>query len=249
MKSKTVAATIYQSSAWHLFDFDETNRAIGSVTKLKSSIREYGFLDAHPIHVVKRGSRYVIIDGQHRFTAAKVLGIPVKFVICKDEDVLISRINDAQSKWTIKDHVGSLATKGNPQYQYLLNFSMSHNLPVGICAALLSHSNVKRGVGDRVRGGDFVVSNSEHAEQVALIVKEARRHVRFASHNLFIDAIRRCLGVKGFDANRFVKKMAAHPGLLIVQANLDGFLDMIETVYNYHSGQKLNIAFPARNGQ
>ncbi len=41
--------------------------------------------------------------------------------------------------------------------------------------------------------------------------------------------------------------MHAHPGLLVIQPNLDGFLGMIEHLYNYHSGDKLNIAFLAKN--
>lgn len=249
MKTKKVAATIYQSTSFHLFELDVTNRALRSLSKLRLSMKKYGFLDAYPIHVIKRGAKFVIIDGQHRFSVARELEIPVKYVVCEDSDILISEINDTQTKWTIADHVESLATKGNPQYQYLLNFSRSHKLPVGISAALLAQTNVKRGLGSKVRGGGFAVSDSEHAEKVASVITEAAKVGRFAKNSLFVDAVRRCIGVKGFDIVRFVKKMHAHPYLMVAHANLDGYIGMIEAIYNYHASAKMPVAFLAKNPQ
>lgn len=237
---------ILTSKDYSRFKFDGTNRQIHSNPRLLRSMKRHGWIDAYPMHCVKNCTGYIIKDGQHRFLTAEKLGIPVKFVICED-GADIATINDAQKPWTIADHVDSRAAGGDPQYQYLLQFSQAHKLPVGISAAILNVSDVHKGVGSAIRGGTFCVKNSERAERVALIVDAARKHVKWAAHNLFIDAIRRCFGVKGFSADRLVKKMNAHPGLLVTQANLDGFLAMIENLYNYKTSDKLSIVFAVKN--
>jgi len=238
---------ILASKDYSKFRFEATNRPIRSNPRLVRSMKAHGWIDAYPAHVVKNCTGYIIKDGQHRFLAAEKLGIPVKFVICEDSEISVSQINDAQMPWRISDHVHSRAAGGDPDYQYLLQFSTAHKLPVGICASILNNADVRKGMGAVVRGGTFKVKSPEHAERVALIVDAARRHVAWAGHCLFIDAIRRCFGVKGFSADRLVKKMHAHPSLLVVQANLDGFLAMLENVYNYKAGDKISIAFAAKN--
>lgn len=237
---------ILTSKDYTKFHFDGTNRPIRSNPRLRKSMKVHGWLDAYPAHVVKNGAGYIIKDGQHRFLEAEKLGLPVKFVVCNDgADIAV--INDTQRPWLISDHVHSRAAGGDPHYQYLLQFSKSHDLPVGISASVLCGTDVKNGMGRAIRSGRFEVKCSEHAERVALVVNAARKHVRWASHHLFIDAIRRCFGVKGFDANRLVKKINAHPGMLITQANLDGFLKLIEDIYNRNSQDKLSIVFAVKN--
>jgi hypothetical protein len=238
---------ILTSTEYSRFVSDPTNRPVRSNPRLLQSMKRHGWLDAYPMHVVKEGDRYKIKDGQHRFLAAKKLGIAVKFVVCQ-EGADIAAINDTQRPWTITDHVQSRSAGGDTDYQYLLQFSQAHNLPVGVSAAILTATNVRKGAGLAVRSGSFRVKDVEQAEKIARVVDATRQSVKWASHNLFIDAVRRCFSVEGFDVERLIKKIQAHPGLLSPQANLDGFLAMIETVYNYRASDRLSIVFAVRNG-
>lgn len=238
---------ILTSTDYDRFRFDPTNRPIRSNPRLLQSMKKHGWLYAYPMHVVKDGERYIIKDGQHRFLAAKKLGLPVKFVVC-EVGADIAAINDTQRPWTITDHVQSRSAGGDTDYQYLMQFSRAHKLPVGVSAAILTATNVRKGAGIAIRGGSFRVKDIEQAEKIALVVDATRQHVKWASHNLYIDAVRRCFAVEGFEVDRLIKKIHTHPALLTPQANTDGFLAMIEAIYNYRAGERLSIVFAVKNG-
>ena len=124
---------VYQTKDYSLFDRIVGNRWIDNpdnerhVRKLMESFQE--IYVPEPIIVSKE---YGIIDGQNRFKACKLLGIPVMYIISKSasiKDVIL--MNNTQLGWKMKDYLQFLLSISQlplevPRYykssRYMLRF-------------------------------------------------------------------------------------------------------------------------------
>ena len=234
-----------QTSNYSLFALDSTNRSVENIAKIKASLQKFGFLPSHPLHVVRRDRKLVVIDGQHRLVASKTLGIPVYYVVCQDSEISIPQINSAQRAWSGIDYVKSFSAQGNQDYRTLSDFIQETGIPLTVASALLSGETKSGGQCSKVKLGTFRVKTLDLAYVVAKIIIAASRHVRWSRNSLFIDALSRCARLPEFDANHFVKKMDAMPGNLRLQPTRADFLEMIEGVYNYKSRIQVPLKYLA----
>ena len=110
--------TVRLSRNYNMFKFKDGNRDLNyiNVNKMEESLKKHGWVT--PIVV---DNNYYIIDGQHRFQAAKNLGMPIAFIrMSNDFNVeAIRDINNAQEKWNTWDYVKSQADLGNVHFQYV----------------------------------------------------------------------------------------------------------------------------------
>jgi hypothetical protein len=245
---------ILETKDYTKFESDESNRSTKklAIRKLVSSMTKYGWLAAYPMHVAPKNGRLNIIDGQHRFSAAKRLGIPVLYVVCEEiEGFHVSEVNVAQSAWTIRDFVTSYANQGKTPYIKLLDYCERHDIPLGVGAKLLKNSLTE---GDScaksLREGNLKIAPGSLADQVASLVRNLRTNgVSFAANRSFIDALMKCCLVPEFCQERFIQKAKSHPGRLTLQPTTERFLESIEDVYNYCAAKsnKLPLKFHALN--
>jgi len=85
------------------------------IEKIAESMIEQGFIKSYCIVV---NAKMEILDGQHRFEAAKLLGIPVYFRI--DDALTLKQIQTAgklSRAWSRMDYINSYASIGNASYQ------------------------------------------------------------------------------------------------------------------------------------
>lgn len=247
------STVIHQTHDYKKFVLSEQNRDVNpsALTRVKNSMEKYGWLKAYPMHVVSRDGRLAIIDGQHRFSAAQKLNLPVFYVVCQEEeDFKISDINLAQRPWTNVDFATSYHNQQNPHYTKLIDFSQRHGLPIGICAKILMGIGGRGTATHEIRDGRFRVRNLEVAEKIGAIVSRIKKVVPWGANSNFVSALVKATSVKGFDCSHFLAKAEANPGLLILQPTIESFLDLIEKVYNYRtsSAQKMSIKFEALKG-
>lgn len=110
--------TVRLSRNYNMFKFKDGNRDLNyiNVNKMEESLKKHGWVT--PIVV---DNNYYIIDGQHRFQAAKNLGMPIAFIkMSNDFNVeAIRDINNAQEKWNTWDYVKSQADLGNVHFQHI----------------------------------------------------------------------------------------------------------------------------------
>lgn len=250
MKATNVA-TIKETSDYSAFKVDATNRAVTKIKKLVASMKKYGWLDAYPAHVVSENGKFIIKDGQHRFEAAKSLGIAVKFVPCKHhKDIAIPEINNAQRTWSIRDYVASWKQQGNPDYAKLVQFSESSGIGLSTCASLLSNKTPSgnrdySNITDAIKTGKFKIRTLDFAYDVASVVSACSGFIVWAKNSLFVAAIARALRVKEISAATLIEKIKANPGLLQLMPTMDAFIVMLEDLYNYRSKKRLPLKFLA----
>lgn len=118
---------IYQTSNYKLFGKIKGNRNISNshIKKLRQSIRKK-YVKEVPIIVVRNpyfirdGIPFLIIDGQHRFSAIMEENIPISFVIAEipEDEVLsiIELLNTSGLEWDVTNFMGSKCELGDVNY-------------------------------------------------------------------------------------------------------------------------------------
>lgn len=119
MKTTNEAGKIYVTKNYSRFKFGMENRSVSSshVKELMQKMEKYGYLRCQPIVVDK--NTYQIIDGQHRFEAAKMLGIEFSYTFndyVGSKSELIRDINVSQKAWGIQDYIEQYCGEGNMHY-------------------------------------------------------------------------------------------------------------------------------------
>ncbi len=118
--------TIYKSKDYKLFNFLDFNRVISKphVNLLMSEMKQHGFVGVMQVIYVKDNdgvSRYYIVDGQHRFTAAVTLGIEIKFQITelgsrRDVANLTASLNTSAKAWGTANFLSVWSSMGIKEY-------------------------------------------------------------------------------------------------------------------------------------
>lgn len=88
---------------------------------LKHSIKNKGIIQPILVEYDSSKGKYIIIDGQHRFTAAKDLNLPIEFI---NKDGLFKHLLDTQdggtrSNWNNFNYVEKHISEGNLNYKRL----------------------------------------------------------------------------------------------------------------------------------
>lgn len=232
------ASKIQSTHNYSRFKFMEGNRPINNarVRKLIKGIKRKNMLQQFPIVCQKNSTGLYIMDGQHRFTAAQSLGVPVFFVESKNIELSdVAATNSAQKGWSAKDFVASYASQGNQEYIKLRDFIDEHGLSVTISANILAgHLDDSGGtLSHKIIAGTFKVTDVEFANRVASAVRACLQHFKHAKDRGFAIAIARLLRVKGFTITRFVQKLEHQSAKLVKCASWLQYVELIEEIYNW----------------
>jgi hypothetical protein len=166
------------------FLFSKENREVKTktVVAIKDSMSKFGFIPGRPVLITKEG---VIIDGQHRFLAAKDLGIEIEFEIVEGNyiDKMI-HLNSTQSNWSLEDYVNSYANQNIDCYRKLLKFQEKYELSLSSAITIFFGA----GVGSvEIKKGE-ILKIRNNAEQIAEFILNCNT-VNYNKDNKFIRAI------------------------------------------------------------
>ena len=166
------------------FVFSKENREIKTKTVLaiKESMTRFGFITGRPVLITKE---WLIVDGQHRFLAAKDLGIEVEFEILEGDHVdQMILLNSTQSNWTLEDYINSYANQNVDCYRKLLKFKEKYELNLSSAITILFGAGVASA---NIRKGDVLKINP-NAERIAEFVLNCNT-VSYNKDNKFVRAI------------------------------------------------------------
>ncbi|MGL4779907.1 MAG: ParB N-terminal domain-containing protein, partial [Bacteroidales bacterium] len=110
---------VYKTKEYSQFKLDsEYNRDVNAnhVKKIKESLKKFGdFGECFPIVVDETGR---IVDGQHRFSARKELGLTIYYIQSTELDsTKLGGINDAIAKWKPESFIK--VAKNNPYVKWI----------------------------------------------------------------------------------------------------------------------------------
>lgn len=232
---------------YDLFTHSNDNRPVNLATRsdLVASMQEYGFIPAYPIHCIRHKSKLLVRDGQHRLAVAQKLGLAVPYVVC-DDDAPISRINNTQKKWTPRNYAESFAQQGKTEYQELLRFVDAHGIPVFLAVDILADNT---GSQNRIRfqSGEFKIKSFEKASRIARLFARIGCLSPRIKTSYFADALSAICNLPDLDDNRLVAGAERRPEVLIRYGSRDGYLTMLEDIYNFGRQNRVALKIPAEN--
>lgn len=237
--------SIFKTIHYDRYKFNTLQRRIkeAHVKELMASMQEHGFLTNKPISVNEKNE---IIDGHHRFLAAKNLRYPILVQVCKGlkEEAIIDA-NQLQENWDKHDFTNTYAIQGNPNYIALRDFMQKFpKFKITQSLILLMNEPNAHPKKKEFQSGNFKIASVKKAEEFALKVEILANHFPKAYQGKFISALICCeTRCKGFNFNEFVEKLTKFPDKLTPSISTKGYLEKFEEVYNYHRHKKQHLKF------
>lgn len=249
---KIAPNTLRETTEYSRFVYNDEQRPIEvkHVRDIMESMGIFGFLPSKPVQAYQSGKKLVIIDGHHRYIAAKNLGVPVVYVVePKTHSESMSKVNGLQRTWQLKNYLSQYVKRGVPAYLELneyhaLGFSIQQaaKMLAGMSAAQYGGGKVS----DSLRDGTFKVVSRDKIEVIAAFIRgDGGTNSAYRTAN-FIMAFELCLRVDDFNPDQLTRKLSLNPKAITRTATVDQMLDQIEEVYNYHQQIKTPLAFEAR---
>ena len=227
-------STVQQSTQYSRFKFMFNNRdqSRGHIEALKKAFEEVGNLtEVQPILV---NEKFEIIDGQHRFVAAKDLGAPIFFTVRPGLGISDARsMNILHRSWTTDDFAQSYASSGDPNYVKYLQLREDYGFNHSITIAYVEGGENK-GMFAGFRRGDFVLTDEAGSRNRLDKLSEvlALTPVVGVDKN-FAFAFLKVLNTQGYDHNRMLQKLEAHPELMRRYGSISEYMRAMEEIYNY----------------
>lgn len=100
-----------------------------------------GFREEIRVNPTKVDGKWVIMDGQHRFTYCRDNGKPVHVMVYKEDLSLkdLQKVNKVRKNWNLEDLIRSYAALGNVHYQQLLRVWEDLHEQYGIAPVTVAH--------------------------------------------------------------------------------------------------------------
>ena len=166
------------------FLFSKENREIKTktVVAIKESMKKFGFIPGRPVLITKE---WIIIDGQHRFLAARDLNIAVEFEVLEGDHIdKMIHLNSTQSNWTLEDYVNSYAQQNVDCYRKLLKFKEKYDLNLSSAITMFFSAGVRS---HNIKNGE-ILSINPNAEKVAEFISNCDT-IAYNKDNKFVRAI------------------------------------------------------------
>ena len=186
------APVIKSTKNYDQFKRFDSNREVnkGHFKKLVDSVKAKNLLHLFPIVV---NVDFEIIDGQHRLSVARELGVPIYFLI--DDEVTkvdIALVNNNRKQWSVRDYINFHDKEGLKPYKSL-NYLLANYPRLTVMAAVkMMKPNTKkywdtgaaRGVGGgndsmKVKTGVIVDDHFAEAKMICEIAQSIYKQVNY----------------------------------------------------------------------
>ena len=190
------------------------------VNKLKASIELKNALHLKVIiaYYDKETNTLYLIDGQHRYMAAKALGTPIHLKVTETYDPMwMSVLNCNQKNWTLKDYAHMYIQDSDPKVSYIyskfMDYLAQYNITPGLLIALFQNQTNK----DKANGGNYNFKTgaltSEHLvhvqkrlsqlESLTYVAANPAITLRTLKKQQFQQAMLKALETKDFSLEKF----------------------------------------------
>jgi hypothetical protein len=209
------------------------NRGINPtyLKKLIGAIEEEDLLFLNPILVTPE---LEVIDGQHRLEAAKALKKTIYYVIVDVKPRVMYKLNGAKLKWSYADYVRSHAAMGDGEYIWLIAVAKTNDMPLPVAVHLVG----SRHNAGSIRTGSFHVSDKEEFETWARQLMDISRYYDGWKRRSFIAALRTMFKNKKYDHVQFMTKLEEYPTSIKHCMNIQDYLRLLESIYNYRRSSR-----------
>lgn len=218
---------------YSLFQLLDFNRNVNKTKRLEASMKKHGYINAYPLHVVRRDGKLKIKAGHHRFSVASKLGLPVAYVVCNDS-ALVHELEAATVKWDMNDYLTSFVRLGDPDYIEVYKYHKRTGVGVGMIVSMFSGEMAASGnYGEAFKSGEFVIKDRLHAESVAELLETLKKSgISWAADRLVVCSLSRIISAGHADLLRLKNKIKGHACLIAKQPDMNAYMGMWEKIYN-----------------
>lgn len=218
---------------YSMFKDFSSNREVDEkhVRKLVCAIEKRNLLSVNPILVDKN---FNVVDGQHRLEAAKVLKVPIYYMVGDVRRDDISKINSNQKNWTQMDYINYYTIEGKKAYVQLSGL-INHYSRISRSALIaLSHPYLKRSI-EEIKTGFLDVDNIDFAHEVCKVVMQLHEAYlyEFVLDSRFPIALGMAMKNKDFSMEYMLEKIAASPRTFVPCHSITEYRAMMQDVYNF----------------
>jgi len=244
-KNGVVKKDINYSSDYSMFKFLDQNRETMDrhIADLAASIKESG-----QIHAIVVNDKFEIIDGQNRFKACKLLGIPVMYLQNKTasiKDVIL--MNNTQVGWKMRDYLRCFSNKKHDNYAEYVDvndFMEEYKLNFSITLYLLSDARSDEYGRVAFKKGTFKVKNMAKAKKMANILVKIKA---FAPDLVLI--MRFCMAyfklseLDRFDVDTSISQLKKYRRKIDGAISYEDYLQRIKETYNFRLIKRNKISY------
>ena len=244
-KNGVVKKDINYSSDYSMFKFLDQNRETMDrhIADLAASIKESG-----QIHAIVVNDKFEIIDGQNRFKACKLLGIPVMYLQNKTasiKDVIL--MNNTQVGWKMKDYLRCFSNEKHDNYAEYVdvnNFMEEYKLNFSITLYLLSDARSDEYGRVAFKKGTFKVKNMAKAKKMANVLVKIKA---FAPDLVLI--MRFCMAyfklseLDRFDVDTSISQLKKYRRKIDGAISYEDYLQRIKETYNFRLIKRNKISY------
>jgi hypothetical protein len=257
MKAKSITKIFYTKD-YEIFNTLAGNREvnIAHIKKLERS-----FEQEYLISPILINEKFEIIDGQHRFEAARNLGLPVYYYMITGYKLSqVQRLNTNLKEWKKADYLESYASLGYKEYilfkKFMTEFPM---FSITSCQVILSNTGTTKLIQSNLfksdtnksgrisagefKNGNFKVHNYKLAVQNAKKILDFKPYYDGYGRQAFVSAMVRIFHHENYDHERMIARLKSYPAEFGHCLNMIKYREQIETVFNYRSRKKLSLIY------
>lgn len=233
-----VCDQVLSTNNYEIFKRVDGNRGLNqrNFNKLINSMKEEQL--KIPIIV---NEKYEIIDGQHRFEAAKFLGLPIYFIIIKGYGLSqVKRANIVSSNWTKKDFLEMFITEGKEIYSEFKNICDRYDISIGILIKLFAKVQEKQSikVSHDFEDGNLVLDGKEKVIEF-LDALEKFNNFKHYKDTQFVTAFMRLYFRTEYSQNKMEGRIKKHFAILEKCNTVDEYLELLcNRLYSYGRTEK-----------
>lgn len=251
---------VNETNDYTMFRTLEGNR---NVNKLHIKRLKESFQKAYLLSPIIVNEKFEIIDGQHRFEAAKQIGLPINFIIATNYGLKeVQMLNENMKNWKKEDYLNAYCDLKNPEYLKFRNFMRRFpEFGIAACETILTgkltggsdnriDSNLRSEI--NIRGtytiryfqeGELTIPNYvlsvENAKKIIMI----KPYYEGFNRSSFVRAMIGIFRIDYYNHSKFIERLTANPTALQHCANITQYKFMIEDIYNFRSREKVSLRF------
>jgi len=244
-------------------DHSKFKRILGNrvVNKVHVKRLRQSFHRAYLMSPIIVNEKFEIIDGQHRFTAAEELGLPVNYIVMKGYGLEhVKTLNENSSNWGKKEHLHAYVELGYPAYiQFKELIDEYPDFSITACEVLLtniagnpsrtdakfkSETNKKGSYSVRYfQDGDLWIEDYDLAVENAEKLLMMKPYYDGFSRTIFVRAMVGVFNLEHYDHDQMIQRLAANPTALQHCANITQYKLLLEEIYNFRSRNKVSLRY------
>lgn len=239
---------VYETRDYDNFHFIKGNRNINRshVERLKESFAEE-YLPS-PIIVNEEGG---IIDGQHRYIAAKELELAILFIVVNGfglKEVQIYNMNSIN--WSKIDFLNMYCDLEYEPYIKFRGFMEDYpEFGIRACETLLTgktgyNTEFKAGKKMDVRyfeEGNLEIYDMEEARKNADKLRLVKDHYKGYYRTVFVKAMTQIFKKEEYEHDKFIKRLESNPNSLYHCNKVNDYKFLVEQIYNFRSHNPVNL--------